>query len=191
MAEFTLKAEPFLGGYERDFGTIVLKEIHNLAIVSIAFANGNEDQAQTVIETIFDMKVPDVGNSSKSDDAAIRLLRLGIDQVFIVMGEQKDAHAAHKDIASKLNGTAYSTDQSDAWVCLEISGARSEVALERICPIDLHASVFKTGQIARTSMEHLGTIIMRTSEDSFTMMSASSSAHSFVHAIETSVINAV
>ena len=75
MAEFTLKSEPFLGGYERDFGTIVLKEIHNLAIVSIAFGNGNEDQAQTVVETIFDMKVPDVGNSSKSDIVAKQIQR--------------------------------------------------------------------------------------------------------------------
>ena len=38
-------------------------------------------------------------------------------------------------------------------------------------------------------MEHLGTIIIRTEQDTFLLLSASSSAGSFLHAVETSIRN--
>ena len=44
-------------------------------------------------------------------------------------------------------------------------------------------------QHARTSMEHLDTLIIRTAENSYHLMSASSSAGSFLHAVETSIKN--
>ena len=36
-------------------------------------------------------------------------------------------------------------------------------------------------------MEHLGVLIMRTGEDRFLLLSASSSAGSFLHAVETAI----
>ena len=81
------------------------------------------------------------------------------------------------------------TLQSDNWVGVRISGTRSRDALERICPLDLHPDVFGIDQVARTVMEHLGVIILREDKDSFLMLSASSSAKSFLHAIETSIHN--
>jgi sarcosine oxidase subunit gamma len=41
----------------------------------------------------------------------------------------------------------------------------------------------------RTVMEHLGVLILRTGDDAFMLLSASSSAKSFLHALETSVAN--
>jgi sarcosine oxidase subunit gamma len=38
-------------------------------------------------------------------------------------------------------------------------------------------------------MEHLGTIVLRDGTDSFLLLSAHSSAESFLHAVETSIRN--
>ena len=58
-------------------------------------------------------------------------------------------------------------------------------ALERLCPLDL-ARVPTRGS-GRTVMEHMGALVVRTSEDGFLLMSASSTAGSFLHALETSL----
>ena len=119
----------------------------------------------------------------------MRLVRLGIDQLFIIFPRaQKDA-GAEPHTAKILGGGFYTTDQSDVWVTLELSGAGARRALERICPLDLMPESFGIGAAARTTMEHLGTIIIRNDADSFLLMSASSSAQSFLHALETSIIN--
>ena len=75
------------------------------------------------------------------------------------------------------------------WVMLEISGPKSREALARLCTLDLHADTFAEGEVARTMMEHLGVIILRNAPDSFILLSARSSAKSFLHAVETSIDN--
>ncbi|MDX1786447.1 MAG: sarcosine oxidase subunit gamma, partial [Roseovarius sp.] len=70
-----------------------------------------------------------------------------------------------------------------------ISGPGSLAALERICMLDLHPDAFKVNAVARTVMEHMGAIIARTGEDTYLLLSASSSAKSFLHAIELSIEN--
>ena len=71
----------------------------------------------------------------------------------------------------------------------EISGKGVRRALERICSLNLGPTVFEIDAAARTSMEYLGTIIIRNDEDSFLLMSASSSANSFLNAVEKSIEN--
>ena len=87
----------------------------------------------------------------------------------------------------KLQGTGYTTDQTDAWVCLEISGPETILALERLCPLDI--ARFTDGTAARTVMQHMGALIIRLSADRFLLLSARSSAASFLQAVETSYRN--
>jgi sarcosine oxidase subunit gamma len=97
------------------------------------------------------------------------------------------------DAAKALFGTSLSnqmamTDQSDSWVILALSGLHSRQTLARICPIDCSASAMPIGTTARTSMEHLGAIITRRPDEGdhqpcFWLLSARSSAASFLHAI--------
>mgnify|MGYP001598992241 CR=1 FL=1 len=189
MGEFTLKAEPFLGGYERDFGSASIKELHQAAIVSFALPNGGETKAEQTLNSVFGVECPKVGNSVLSKDGSARLMRLGPDQLFCLLRDKQDTHAAYRDMNQKLGQDIYTTDQSDVWVCLEISGSQTLKALERICPIDLHPDHFTIGSMARTTMEHLGTIILRSAENTYVLLSASSSANSFLHALETSIEN--
>ena len=62
-------------------------------------------------------------------------------------------------------------------------------ALERICPLDLDPLGFEGDGAARTTMEHMGAFVMRDGEGGFFLMSARSSAKSFLHAVETSIKN--
>ena len=189
MGDYVLTAEPFLWRYERSYEAVKLREIYDVAVVSAAIPLGKETASQKAIKAAFGVTMPNVGRSTLSKDENMRLVRLGIDQLFIIFPRaQKDA-GAEPHTAKILGGGFYTTDQSDVWVTLELSGAGARRALERICPLDLMPESFGIGAAARTTMEHLGTIIIRNDADSFLLMSASSSAQSFLHALETSIIN--
>ena len=186
MAEFHLTAAPTLGGYAKDFDGVTLREVTDLAIVSLAIPLGGEAEAVAALNSAFGVELPAVGASVRGRDNAC-LLRLGIDQAFIIFPcETPDAE---RQIAKRLNGAVYTTDQTDVWVALEISGRMARAALERVCPLDLHENAFARDQSERTSMEHMGTIITRTGDDDFLLLSASSSARSFLHMLEISVRN--
>ena len=77
--------------------------------------------------------------------------------------------------------------ETDAWVVLQISGPDVRAVLERLCPLDLHDATCPIDSAQRTVMEHMGAIIIRTAPDRFLLLSASSSAKSFLHAVETSL----
>lgn len=187
MAEYSLKAEPFLGNFTKSYDGVELREIEGNALVSLALPLGEEGKATKIIESKLGISVADVGSSNYSDAGEMRLLRLGQDQVFLSFAHSGTDPVTH--IAEKLDGAVYLTDQTHVWVVMEISGPKARVALERICPIDLHPDSFAVGQLARTSMEHLGTVIVRIADDSYQLMSASSSAKSLLHALETSINN--
>ena len=189
MADFTLTAEAFLGRFEHQYDDVKLREIYDVAVVSAAIPLRKLTAAKKAVRAAFSVDLPEVGLSALSQDSAMRILRLGTDQAFVVFPRAQQDTGAEPHIADLLGGVFYTTDQSDVWVTLELSGAGARRALERICPLNLAPDAFGIGAVARTSMEHLGTVIIRTCDDSFLLMSASSSAHSFLHAIETSIAN--
>ena len=187
MAEFSLTAAPPLAGVDEKFDGIHLRAPKDLAIVAVALPLGGEDAALTAIRKGYGADLPAPGKSVSAKEDGATLLRLAPDQAFILFHRaEPDAEAV---VAEGIGDTAYLTDQTDVWCGLEVSGPRARIALERICPIDIHADAFAVGDAARTVMEHLGTIIIRTEQDTFLLLSASSSAGSFLHAVETSIRN--
>ena len=185
VLNYTLHSEPALGGYVASFDGVSLTEITDVSLVSGAVPIGGEAAAVEVLFDALNLALPDVGRSVLDSDGEMRLLRLAIDQLLFL----SDAPLAESQICKALEGHLYTTVQTDGWVFLEISGPKTQQALERICPLDLHPDVFGIDVIARTSMEHLGAVICRTGEDKFALLSASSSSHSFLHAIEVSIRN--
>jgi heterotetrameric sarcosine oxidase gamma subunit len=187
VPDFTLIAAPPLAGYDRSFGDIKLSAPKDMAIVSIALPLGGEDAAKKAIKTAFGVALPEVGLSVAAKDKSSAVMRLGADQAFVLF--PCTTPDAERQIAAKLKGAAYTTDQTDAWCSLEVSGPGARRALERICPIDLHPDAFAINAIARTIMEHMGAIIARTGEETYLLLSASSSAKSFLRAVELSAKN--
>ncbi len=187
MAEYSLTAQSPLGGIDRTLGTVALREAADTAIVSLAIPLGGEAAAFDAIRAAFGVAPPVVGMSCLSADATARLIRLSSDQLFVTLAHPGTCPATL--IAARLGDAAYCTDQSDVWSILEISGTGTRSALERICPIDLHPDAFAPDQAARTAMEHMGVIVIRTADDAFTLLSASSSANSFLEAVMVSIRN--
>lgn len=187
MSEYTLTARPALGGYQRNFDGVSLEELTDIAIVSIATPRGDEAAIAKAVKDAYGTDIPKPGEATLSNDGSTRLLGMGIDQMFCVFN-----HAgpdAAEVVGANLKGAGYVTLQSDTWACLRISGPGSRDALERICPIDLDPLIFHEGCVARTAMEHMGAIIYPEDADTFVLISASSSAASFLHAVETSIHN--
>jgi len=187
VAEFSLTAEPALGGYARRFGAVTLTEAVALTIVSVAIPVGAEAKAAKAAQAVdasFGVAPPPVGTSVQSRDGA-RLIRLGADLMFVLF--EHPSPGAGAVVAGKLGDAAYTTDQTDVWVGLEIAGPGSRTALERICPLDLHPDAFAEADAAQTVMEHLGAVILRTGADAFLLLSMRSSAASFLHAVEVSL----
>ena len=187
MAEFdfTLTAAPILGGADLAIGQNQVRERSDLAIVSIATPLGGDDDLAKALEAGWALGPPTPTISTQSGD--FRALRTASDQLLLVFPHtQPDAE---RQVAKKLNGAGYTTDQTDSWIVLEIAGPDTLSAFERLCPLDV-SSMPKNGT-ARTVMEHMGAILLRLADDRFLLLSASSSARSFLHAVETSYKNVV
>lgn len=187
MPDLMLKAKPPLDGFRKDYDGVSVAEVTDRSIVSIATPDDGQQSLDAAMTAGYQVRLPEVGASATSDVDRTLILGLQKQQVFLLCDDLgRDPVGAVND---RLNGTAYLTDQSDSWVLLQVSGDRARVALERISPIDLHPQAFPVGAVARTSMEHLGVIMTRTGENEYLLMSACSSAHSFLHAVETSIQN--
>ena len=185
MSEYTLTAQPALGGYQETFDGVSLQELTELAIISIAVPNGGADAVSKALSDTYGASLPKAGETSRSEDGQTRFLGMARDQMFAIFNHPEPN--ALNIVAGKLKDVSYLTSQSDNWVGLRLSGPNSRDVLERICPRDLEPSQFAEGKVARTAMEHMGVIILPGGKDAFLLITASSSAASFLHAVETSI----
>ncbi len=65
------------------------------------------------------------------------------------------------DLQTMFEGSASVFDLTDSRVVLEIGGPRIRDALAKMLPIDLHPSVFRTGDVAVTIASHIGVTLWR------------------------------
>ncbi|MEM9813638.1 MAG: hypothetical protein AAF913_13310, partial [Pseudomonadota bacterium] len=91
------------------------------------------------------------------------------------------------EVAAALDGKGYVTDQTHAWAILEVRGPGIQAAFERLVPLDLDPEMFPPGAAARTALEHMAAIVLRREAERFLLLSASSSAQSFLHAVTTTL----
>tara|TARA_B110000459_G_scaffold53887_1_gene60123 strand:+ start:1715 stop:2284 length:570 start_codon:yes stop_codon:yes gene_type:complete len=176
-----------LNGYSKEFGENILEEVTGLEIISLATSVENQKLLDQSITKLLNINLPLTGKSSISEDKKSRVIGLSMDQwLAIFESDERDSEAIFKNA---LSDDVYLTTQTDAWVILRISGPLALKALERVCPINLEPDVFLENDIARTIMEHLGSIVICEKGGSYLVMSASSSAKSFLHALETSLKN--
>lgn len=185
MPEFLLISEPPLAGRSHSVGETRLAAKPDLALVSVAVPLGQDEAAQAAIRAGYGTELPVLGRFTRSPQAHAFLIRTAPDQGLIAFEHSEPD--AERVVARALGRALYTTDQTDAWVAVTLSGPGSRCALERICPLDLHPSVFGVGSAARTVCEHLGVLILCIEAESYLLLSASSSAESFWHALETSL----
>ena len=192
----SLTAQSPLGGYEMITDGTSLIEVTGLSMVSVAPLAGSQAAFQTAISKLFKT---DKSHSPKP--SATMALDQSCKQLCILMPSAQNQwflcfdddgtnpiNAAKTLMGKSLSKQMAMTDQSDSWVILALSGPQSRQTLARICPIDCGVSAMPIGTTARTSMEHLGAIITRRPDEGdhqpcFWLLSARSSAASFLHAI--------
>lgn len=187
MAEFsfTLDTRPALAGTEIAIGGNRIVARTDLALVSVATPLGGDAALTRALQDGLGLALPAPTLSTIAGE--MRAIRTAPDQLLLAFPHPTpDARGV---INAKLGNTGYTTDQTDAWVILEVSGPDTLAALERLCPLDVNT--FEVGGSGRTMMEHMGALIVRTGPQAFWLMSASSSAGSFLHAVETSFRNVV
>jgi len=181
-----LEATSPLGGFNKGFGSVLVEELADKALVSIAEPLGSKTKLKTAIKKALGAEWPAIGTSTNSKKG-YHLLGIQSDMTFAFFDHP--GGLADAAIKAALKDNAYCTDQSDAWVMIRVSGEGVYSALERICPLNLSKAVFSIGAVQRTSMEHLGVIILKDAEDSFVLMGATSSADDLLHAITLSIHN--
>lgn len=187
MTSYSLNPVSPLGGFDQTWDDLRLREVTDHSLLSLAIPLDGEKAFKTYLKSAFGLGIAAPGSSETKDEKT--LLGLARDQFFLLMPFAETPLSP--ELLSAVKGQAHLTDQSDSWAHLQISGQGIRDALERICPISLHPDEFAIGSVARTSMEHLNAIIWRTDQDTFHLMSARSSAHSFLHALTTSIENTI
>ena len=144
---------------------------------------GGDAALEQALLTAWTLPRPEPTRFSQSGD--MRAVQAAPDQMLLIFPQ--DTPDARAQVDARLGGTGYTTDQTDVWVVLELEGATVRAALERMCLLDVQS--FTPGFAARTVMEHMSAWVICLEPDRFWLMSASSSAGSFLHAVETSCRN--
>ncbi len=62
-------------------------------------------------------------------------------------------------IEKKISGIGYISEQSDARICIRVSGLKARDLMSRGCRLDLHESVISKGFCAQTQMAQVGVLI--------------------------------
>ena len=188
---FTLTASSPLDRHSTIIDGASLAKISPRSIVSVSPLSGNEETFNTTIAKLFNSTFPSATKAFElTGKNACVFLPSSHSQWFICFDDEfPDPVAKASDLLGKMTSNRLAmTDQSDAWVILELAGPLIHQTLERICPIDCNSTAMPIGSTARTMIEHLGTIISRRPNDAngnpcFWLMSARSSAASFLHVI--------
>ena len=187
MPKYKLKIKSPLANYKGEINNIKISAIEKMEFYSLSIPIGGQKKAEIAIKKAFNCLMPLPGDCSVCREYKVKILRLSKDQIFLYFGFQ-DIIRIEKSL-KVLESSFYVTEQSDAWSGIKVSGQNIISCLERICPINLSIDAFGINCFARTAMEHLNTIIIRTKKNEFELFSASSSAQSFLHAVKTSAQN--
>jgi len=83
---------------------------------------------------------------------------------WMVFSNKPNDHVFGEKLAKKLNGIGYVSEQSDARICIRVSGEKARDLMARGCRLDLHSSVASKGFCAQTQMAQCGVLIHQVSD---------------------------
>jgi glutamate/tyrosine decarboxylase-like PLP-dependent enzyme len=89
VAEYRLTSEEFLNGYQAQFGPISLREISDICMVSMTVPLAEEEAVQKALKAAFGIDMPDIGQSQGAAPLDSRVLRMGLDQMFVLFRERR------------------------------------------------------------------------------------------------------
>ncbi|WP_299723652.1 sarcosine oxidase subunit gamma [uncultured Tateyamaria sp.] len=171
MAELIAKT-PLDGMGEKTIGTVTLAEVDLGALTSVAPYKGAAKAAGEALKKAHDTSWPAPLRATGKDGA--RAIWFGREMILLA-GPAPDA---------TLGVHAALTDQSDTWVAVTLSGARTEDVLARLAPVDVSLATFKRGHTARTQIQHMNGSLTRIGTDTFLILVFRSMAGTLLHDLE-------
>lgn len=164
-----LIAKPALEHAAVSHGTCRLAPADLGAITSVALYPGKAKAADKALKPL-GLSFPAPNTFSQKGDGL--LVWTGRDQAFLMGVEAPD-----------LSGIAATTDQSDGWAGLRLSGDKAAEVLMRHVPVDLRASAFPPGRALRAPLGHMSAVLIR-EPDGFLILTFRSMARTAWHEIE-------
>ncbi|MEX0350650.1 MAG: sarcosine oxidase subunit gamma [Paracoccaceae bacterium] len=166
-------------------GTVTCSEVPGVALASVAVRLGKEQEATAALAELTGAPAPGVGRFESKQIASIWI---GPDQWLVEA--PFETHENLADQAKAATGNAASvSEQTDAWARFDLIGSGVLAVLELLCPLDTRRMV--EGDVARTSIHHLGCFILCRASEQFSVYGPRSSAGSLHHAIVTAMKSAL
>jgi heterotetrameric sarcosine oxidase gamma subunit len=149
-------------------GDCRLDALEIVAIWSIAPYPGEAEAVAAAMGTA-EMAFPGPGKVTAS--GAARAIWAGRQMAFLTGGTPPEDLARHAAI----------TDQSDGWAGLSLAGEGAAAVLTRLLPLDLRQATFPVGASARSLLNHMPSLVVRTAATAFELYIYRSMAATAVH----------
>jgi sarcosine oxidase subunit gamma len=148
----------------------------DIAFASIIAKRNKRSGLANALETAFGIALPEGACRTTAGSLALAGTAPG---QWIASAEGTDATGLAARLRARIGPFAAVTDQSDARLALQLSGAKLRDALAKGVAIDLHPNVFKVGDVVVTPIAYIGTQIDRLDAETFQLTTARSTAGSF------------
>ncbi len=161
------------GAATRSDAGVALGERPHRGIVNLRLDPKNAE-AMAAVESAFGFALPATANDTAGDADTIALW-LGPDEWWLVEpGPEPEAGPA---LAEKLRAAltdhfAAVTEVGESRTCIRVSGPGARALLQKGCPLDLHASVFKAGACAQSILAKAGVTLHLFADESATQAGA-------------------
>ena len=169
-----LAISPAAGLCPVDFGELKLVELNFPYLFSISPYPKNEKKCSAVLKKNHGIHMPNVCRATGSSQK--KALWFGNFTLFI--GEEPNI---------ALSNVAAVVDQSDAWCSLRLTGKYAEEVMQRLCPIDVRLSSFKTGCVAQTMLSLMQVTLHRSGKEQFDIYGYRSMSRTLVSEITESI----
>ena len=145
-----------------------LNALELASIWSIALYPGEAAAAAAVMGPA-QLDFPDPGETTASGEA--RVIWAGRQMAFLIGAAPPEDLARHAAI----------TDQSDGWAGFSLVGEGAAAVLTRLMPLDLRHATFPAGGSARSLLNHMPSLVVRTAATAFELYVYRSMAATAVH----------
>lgn len=169
-----------LGGSEPRIDTVAdvtCTEVPGVALASVAARMGQEKKAGDHLAKLIGCAAP--GVSGFAGDP-ITAFWTGPDQWMVEAPFESHEELAHQ-VKDSVGDTASVSEQTDAWTRFDLSGDNVQAVLELLCALD--ARQMAEGDVARSSIHHLGCFVLCRAPGHYSLYGPRSSAGSLHHAI--------
>ncbi|WP_371169714.1 sarcosine oxidase subunit gamma [Aliiroseovarius sp. 2305UL8-7] len=161
-----------------EIGTVTLRERVEFALASVAARLSTSGDTHKAVKTKLGVSLPDVGMASHGDQMSA--FWMGPDQWMIVASYDAKTDLA-SDVKAAVSDAASVVEQTDGWCRFDIQGAQVCDVLERLCNAPVRSMAMDA--VVRSSLEHTGAFVWRTTDDEFAVIGPRSSAGSLHHAL--------